>query len=119
MGRVRPILHPRAHDYGHLIRRWRAVAQKRGLRLVPYGSASGYVLYYARPRRSQADRPWIYISAGIHGDEPAATEACLEWVASTTIPLDSVNLMVFPCLNPWGLVINRRTDSEGRDLNRT
>jgi murein peptide amidase A len=26
--------------------------------------------------------------------------------------------MIFPCLNPWGLLSNRRTDSENRDLNR-
>jgi protein MpaA len=27
-------------------------------------------------------------------------------------------VIIFPCLNPWGLVHNRRTDSENRDLNR-
>ncbi len=119
MGRIRPILHPRAHDYGFLIRRWRTAARKRGLRFVPYASASGYELFYAITRRPAAGRPWIYLSAGIHGDEPATTEACLEWVTSTGLPRDDINLMVFPCLNPWGLVNNRRDDAEGRDLNRT
>lgn len=27
--------------------------------------------------------------------------------------------MIFPCLNPWGLVNNSRTDEHARDLNRT
>ncbi len=27
-------------------------------------------------------------------------------------------LMILPCLNPWGLVNNQRTDQHGRDLNR-
>ena len=27
-------------------------------------------------------------------------------------------LLIFPCLNPWGLRNNTRTDSQGRDLNR-
>ena len=26
--------------------------------------------------------------------------------------------MIFPCLNPWGVLSNRRVDSENRDLNR-
>jgi murein peptide amidase A len=26
---------------------------------------------------------------------------------------------VLPCLNPWGLIHNRRVDAEGRDLNRS
>ncbi len=119
MGRVQPIVHLRAHDYGYLIRRWRSVALRRGLRLVPYASASGFELFYAATRRPMAGRPWFYLSAGIHGDEAAATEACLEWVTSTTFLPDDINIMVFPCLNPWGLVNNRRTDEEGRDLNRT
>jgi hypothetical protein len=113
------ILHTRAHDYGHLVRRWRSVARARGLRLEPYASASGFELFYAITRRPTQDRPWIYLSAGIHGDEPASTEACLEWMASTPLSSGDFNAMVFPCLNPWGLVNNRRTDADGRDLNRT
>jgi murein peptide amidase A len=32
--------------------------------------------------------------------------------------LKRLPLLLFPCLNPWGLVHNRRSDAEGRDLNR-
>ena len=31
----------------------------------------------------------------------------------------SLPLFILPCLNPWGLVNNRRTDARGHDLNRT
>jgi hypothetical protein len=113
------ILHTRVHDYGHLIRRWRAVCRRRGLQLKPYASASGYELFYAETRRPDPGLPWLYLSAGIHGDEPASTEACLEWMATTRLSGDDLNVMVFPCLNPWGLVHNQRTDADGRDLNRT
>jgi hypothetical protein len=114
-----PIKHHRSHDYGHLIRRWRSVARVRGLRLTPYAAASGYELYYAETRQPDPARPWVYLSAGIHGDEPAATEGCLEWLATTGLAPDRCNLLAFPCLNPWGLVNNCRLDAEGRDLNRT
>jgi hypothetical protein len=108
----------RSHDYGHLVRRWRAAARARGLKFSPYASASGYELFVAETRRPDAARPWLYLSAGIHGDESAATEAALEWVAASPL-VESWNLLAFPCLNPWGLVNNLRTDAEGRDLNRT
>ncbi len=119
MPRVQPIQHSRSHDYGHLIRRWRSAARTRGLRLTPYASASGYALYYAETRRPAADRPWVYLSAGIHGDESGATEGLLAWLTSTRLAFADFNLLAFPCLNPWGLVNNSRTDAEGRDLNRT
>lgn len=119
MGRARPIESSRSHDYGHLIRRWRSVARRRGLRLAPYTSASGYQLFYVETKRPRDGAPWIYLSAGIHGDEPAATEACLSWVTTTRRIPDDYNVMIFPCLNPWGLVNNSRLDEEARDLNRT
>ncbi len=115
----RTIDHQRAHDYGHLIRRWRSVARARGCRLTPYASASGYELFSVAPRRPVPDRPWIYLSAGIHGDEPGATEGCLEWFATARADLSRFNPLIFPCLNPWGLVNNQRLDADGRDLNRT
>jgi protein MpaA len=111
--------HFRSHDYGHLIRRWRTAAKQRGLRLVPYASASGYELFYAETKKPDPARPWIYLSAGIHGDEAGATEACLEWITSTKLAPCDLNVMAFPCLNPWGLVSNSRFDENGRDLNRT
>lgn len=114
-----PILHARAHDYGHLIRRWRSVCRARGLKLTPYGSASGFELFSAETRKPQPGRPWIYLSAGIHGDEPAGTEGALTWILENPKTADAANLLVFPCLNPWGLTNNCRLDENGRDLNRT
>jgi hypothetical protein len=110
--------HPKSHDYAHLMRRWRAVARARGLKFRAYASASGYELFCAETRRPHPERPWLYLSAGIHGDESASTEAAFEWTATSPL-VEKWNLLAFPCLNPWGLVNNSRTDAEGRDLNRT
>ena len=59
---------------------------------------------------------------GIHGDEPAGPEALATW-AETRLPAlarsaNAPPLMILPCLNPWGLVNNQRTDQHARDLNR-
>jgi hypothetical protein len=60
----------------------------------------------------------IYISAGIHGDEAAATEAFITWAERNAARLRRLPFLLFPCLNPWGLVHNCRYDQHGRDLNR-
>lgn len=70
--------------------------------------------------RSKALRPagGIYVSAGIHGDEPAGCEALITWAETNQQRLASLPLLLFPCLNPWGLVNNCRFDEAGVDLNR-
>ncbi len=107
-----------AHDYKFLIRRWRALAPTIGFRMRKYGEAGGYDLFYLERRKLAKDVPSIYFSAGIHGDEPAATEALIEWAEKNSKLLREFNFLIFPCLNPWALVNNTRRDAEGRDLNR-
>ena len=59
----------------------------------------------------------IYISAGIHGDEPAGPLAVRQLLSENQWPAD-VNLWLCPCLNPAGCALNRRTNAGGLDLNR-
>lgn len=68
--------------------------------------------------RSAPGVPSIYFSAGIHGDEAAATEGLLAWAEENPAVLKTIRPLIFPCLNPWGLVHNSRLDERGRDLNR-
>ena len=68
-------------------------------------------------REVAPDKPWVYISSGVHGDEPAGPLAILEWLKSDQ-NLDQINLDIFPCLNPRGLESNSRNTPEGFDLNR-
>jgi hypothetical protein len=68
-------------------------------------------------REVAPDKPWVYISSGVHGDEPAGPLAILEWLKSNQ-HLDQINLDIFPCLNPRGLESNSRNTPEGFDLNR-
>lgn len=111
--------HWRAHDYAYLIRRWKKVARQSGLQLRTYSKASGLELYLLENSRP-VDGPAIYLSAGIHGDEVGATEGLLQW-AETDLPglARKAAFLIFPCLNPWGLINNSRFDGQGRDLNRT
>ncbi len=107
----------RSHDYAHLIARWRSVARAAGLRLRTLAKDDGSDLFYIETPRL-AGNAGLYLSAGIHGDEPAAPEALARWAEKNAARLAELPLLIFPCLNPWGLRNNVRTDSRGRDLNR-
>jgi len=108
----------RVHDYAYLIGRWRAVATRAGLVMRRFATGGEYPLYYVRSKRLPKTGA-IYMSAGIHGDEPGATEGFITWAEKNTRTLKTRPFLMIPCINPWGLVNNSRIDSMGRDLNRT
>jgi len=64
----------------------------------------------APPRR-------VYMSAGIHGDEPAGPLAIQRLLETDALP-SGWAFCVLPCLNPAGLAANRRENPDGLDLNR-
>lgn len=107
----------RAHDYQHLARRWRAVTKMAGLKLQVLAKAGDLPVFWFKTPAMKASGG-IYISAGIHGDEPAATEALIAWAELNWKKLSGLPLMIFPCLNPYGLSCNVRTNESGVDLNR-
>jgi len=76
------------------------------------------VWHFARAARDKGGSPRrVYISAGIHGDEPAGPLAALRLLTQNDWPAD-VELDLFPCLNPIGLDRNLREGPEGADFNR-
>ncbi len=107
----------RAHDYAFLIQRWRAVARTGALRLEEFARAGKSRLFLLRSK-ALSRTGGLYISAGIHGDEPAGCEALVTWAEQNLERLAALPLLLFPCLNPWGLVNNCRLDADGVDLNR-
>jgi murein peptide amidase A len=59
----------------------------------------------------------IYISTGIHGDEPAGPLAMLQLLQENRWPAHA-DLWLCPCLNPTGFPLNTRENAQGIDLNR-
>jgi hypothetical protein len=59
----------------------------------------------------------IYISTGIHGDEPAGPLAALRLLQENNWPPDA-EIFSLPCLNPVGFTLNKRENADGIDLNR-
>ena len=90
------------------------------MKLVAFAQLGEYPVYHLCTRGPSDGG--LYLSAGIHGDEPAGPEALVRW-AETHLPTlaraePRLPLFILPCLNPWGLVNNRRSDARGHDLNR-
>ena len=71
----------------------------------------------AYSRRVADPRQSVYISAGIHGDEPAGPLAVLKMLQTRAFPED-VSFCLIPCLNVRGFELNRRENEDGVDLNR-
>jgi protein MpaA len=60
----------------------------------------------------------IQLSAGVHGDEPAAPWALLSLVRDGLLDA-RFSYRIWPCLNPTGYVARTRANAEGHDINRS
>jgi len=70
-----------------------------------------------RPSRVTPHASRIYMSAGIHGDEPAGPLAALKLIQENRWP-EHAEIFLLPCLNPAGFTLNKRENTDGIDLNR-
>lgn len=62
-------------------------------------------------------KPLVYLSAGMHGDEPAGPLALLELMRQGVFA-DGLSWAIVPMLNPDGLSAGTRGNAEGVDMNR-
>jgi predicted deacylase len=81
------------------------------------GSLRLFALRRAATSRVTNHGARIYISTGIHGDEPAGPLAALQLLRENKWP-ENYDLWLCPCLNPAGFVLNQRENDKGIDLNR-
>jgi hypothetical protein len=93
-----------------------AAAARAGFRRDEWGRHDGCPLL-GFTRRTPGPRPRIYLSAGIHGDEPAPPLALLELLESGCFGAQA-NWFMCPLLNPSGLRLGTRENAAGLDLNR-
>lgn len=103
-------------DPAAFLERLEGSAREAGFRVERYGLAAGLPLL-ALTKRTPGPRPRIYLSSGIHGDEPAGPLALLELVEAGLFDRRAVWLLC-PLLNPLGFLKRSRENREGIDLNR-
>jgi hypothetical protein len=96
----------------------RRAAQEHGWTSETFYDSADFKLFaLQRNSRDEARRKRVYISAGIHGDEPASPLAALKLLQDDRWP-PHLELRLCPCLNPIGYALNTRTNAKGIDLNR-
>ncbi len=105
-----------ALDPASLVREFTAQARAAGFRAEPLAEIDGCPLA-AFTKRARGRRPRIYLSAGVHGDEPAPPHALLDLVRSGLLD-DRATWFVVPLLNPTGFARGTRENADGIDLNR-
>ncbi len=96
--------------------RFATAGRAAGFRVEPYGeTASGPLM--ALTKRAPGVRPRIYLSAGIHGDEPAPPLTLLEMLEAGRFD-SRATWFICPLLNPNALARGVRENNDGLDLNR-
>jgi protein MpaA len=68
-------------------------------------------------REGEREGAPVYLSSGIHGDEPAGPHAMLAALRGGVFD-DGRHWLCCPALNPTGLAAGTRENAEGEDLNR-
>ena len=112
--------HGETIDIHAVLRDVQAAAQTYGWTSELFYQTGGLELFalHRKPEvRSRKPEARIYISAGIHGDEPAGPLAALKLIEENHWPPDA-ELWLLPCLNPAGFILNLRENDARKDLNR-
>ncbi|MDR1497147.1 MAG: M14 family metallocarboxypeptidase [Puniceicoccales bacterium] len=91
-------------------------ADAAGFHVLEYGEAGGLPLL-AADLSPKLPRMSVYLSAGIHGDEPAGSLALLTLMAQGWFDRE-IAWHILPMLNPGGMAAGTRNSPDGIDLNR-
>ncbi len=103
-------------DPQELVNRFAGTAKHHGFRAESMIEIDGCPLI-ALTKRTAGPRPRIYLSSGVHGDEPASPLALLRLLERGVFDARAVWFLV-PMLNPSGFLRGVRENRAGIDLNR-
>lgn len=101
---------------GEYMERLKAAARLAGFELGFYGQIGEWGLPVLE-RKGVSSRGHVYISTGVHGDEPAGCLAIVHLLRKKLLP-DGLDYTIVPMINPVGLNKGTRENGEGIDLNR-
>jgi Succinylglutamate desuccinylase / Aspartoacylase family len=80
---------------------------------------ASHALFALRSRNWHANRPTVLVTGGIHGYETSGVQGALAWIARDfDRHAGSVNLLVLPCMSPWGYETINRWNPDALDPNR-
>ncbi|WP_258807505.1 M14 family metallocarboxypeptidase [Pseudidiomarina sp. CB1] len=84
-----------------------------------YGAQS-YPLFVVRSRKWRTDLPTVLVTGGVHGYETSGVHGALYFLETEAVNhLAHFNIIVAPCLSPWGYETINRWNPEAVDPNRS
>ncbi|OYT86908.1 MAG: peptidase [Burkholderiales bacterium PBB6] len=78
-----------------------------------------YPLMAVRSRDWRDDLPTVLVTGGVHGYETSGVQGALQWIRQEFARhVGLVNLLVLPCISPWGYETINRWNPDALDPNR-
>ncbi|MFO7564094.1 MAG: M14 family metallocarboxypeptidase [Enhygromyxa sp.] len=95
-----------------------------GFGVEQYGALSinpaRYPLLAVRAHSQDPAAPWALITGGVHGYETSGVQGALMFLREAASDyLDRLNLVVAPCVSPWGYEVINRWNPQALDPNRS
>lgn len=79
-----------------------------------------YPLYAVLPKAAVVDAPWALVTGGVHGYETSGVQGALDCIDVVSSAFEGrVNLVVAPCVSPWGYEVINRWNPSAVDPNRS
>lgn len=100
---------------------------KSEFELIQYGELeyanlgfSDYPLYCVKVGKFDSERETVLVSGGVHGYETSGVHGALDFIENAAYPYsDKVNVLVLPCISPWGYETINRWNPYAIDPNRS
>jgi len=91
---------------------------------VQYGSLSidesRYPLYAIKSKNWQTDHKTVLVTGGVHGYETSGVQGAIRFLETSANDFsDEFNLIVVPCVSPWGYETINRWNNKAIDPNRS
>ena len=102
-------------DWQSYLSDWKTTAEEQGFTTGKLVEVDGFPVWASE--KGDPSRPTVYLSSGVHGDEPSGPSALLELLKSGYFG-EEYHWLLCPALNPTGLQAGTRENARGIDLNR-
>lgn len=94
-----------------------------GLERVQYGAlsydAKRYPLFLIKNKRWDDKKPCVLITGGVHGYETSGVHGALRFIHTKAQDYPQFNLLIAPCVSPWGYETINRWNPYTVDPNRS
>ncbi|QBY03525.1 DUF2817 domain-containing protein [Thalassotalea sp. HSM 43] len=82
--------------------------------------AGDYPLYAIKVSALGDNKPWVLVTGGVHGYETSGVQGAIRFVETQAEHYrQHVNLLILPCISPWGYETINRWNVDAIDPNRS